>query len=78
MTCERPLSLPIFPSLSPLSISFSSLLAPPRWGTKPDGVCAVVGAMGSGFQNNTTGDVIATMDDLSTEKSLQHFWEVRG
>lgn len=39
-----------------------------RWGSKPDGVCVVVGTLGTGFTNNTTGDVIATMDDTSTEK----------
>ena len=38
---------------------------PPRWGTKPDGVCVVVGTLGSGFERNTTGDVIATASDLS-------------
>ncbi|GAX73571.1 hypothetical protein CEUSTIGMA_g1022.t1 [Chlamydomonas eustigma] len=46
-----------------------------RWGTKPDGVCIVVGTMASGFINNSTGDVIATIDDLSTDKGLQYFWE---
>ena len=41
------------------------LPSPPRWGTKPDGVCVVVGTLGSGFERNTTGDVIATASDLS-------------
>ncbi|KAF5842875.1 hypothetical protein DUNSADRAFT_4334, partial [Dunaliella salina] len=31
-----------------------------RWGKKPDGICIVVGSMGSGFQNNSTADVIYT------------------
>lgn len=37
-----------------------------RWGTKPDGVCLVVGTCGSGFApgNNTTADVILTNTPL--------------
>jgi flavin-dependent dehydrogenase len=48
-----------------------------RWGNKPDGVCCVVGSMASGFPTelNTTGDVIATASDLSTNGRLQLFWE---
>lgn len=40
-----------------------------RWGQRPDGICAVVGSMGSGFKHNTTGDVIYTFDDLTPETS---------
>lgn len=37
-----------------------------RWGSKPDGVCLVVGACNRGHhpEDNTTGDVICTTEDL--------------
>lgn len=46
-----------------------------RWGRKPDGVCLVVGTLGSGFTRNDTGDVIYTTtplqpDDAQANKSV--------
>lgn len=35
-----------------------------RWGRKPDGVCLVVGTLGTGFSDNSTADVIYTNTDL--------------
>ncbi len=66
----KPLSDPIL-----LCLFFSAYTH--RWGTKPDGVCLVVGTMASGFppERNTTGDVIATASDLDLARSLQYFWE---
>lgn len=44
-----------------------------RWGSKPDGVCLVVGACNRGHrpEDNTTGDVICTTENLrlSTDAS---------
>lgn len=46
---------------------------------KPDGVCMVVGTVASGFQNNQTSDVIATVSDAQppgdTVADAQVFWE---
>lgn len=55
----------------------SPMVQQARWGSKPDGVCCVVGSMASGFPSelNKTGDVIATASDLSTSDRLQLFWE---
>lgn len=51
-----------------------------RRGTKPDGVCAVVGSCASGFDatNNTLGDIIYTnslIQDKGVNGQLQYFWE---
>jgi len=50
-----------------------------RWGKKPDGICIVVGTLGSGFQQNTTADVIYTnshsQPDNAKANKLQFFWE---
>ncbi|KXZ52262.1 hypothetical protein GPECTOR_10g893 [Gonium pectorale] len=58
---------------------FSPIVRQVRWGSRPDGVCLVVGAMGSGFPNNTTADVILTNTPLQPEDApfnrAQYFWE---
>ncbi|GIL49896.1 hypothetical protein Vafri_6207 [Volvox africanus] len=50
-----------------------------RWATKPDGVCLVVGTLGSGFANNSTADVILTNTPLQPNDAnfnlAQYFWE---
>ncbi|EFJ53125.1 hypothetical protein VOLCADRAFT_54927, partial [Volvox carteri f. nagariensis] len=55
---------------------FSPIVRQVRRGAKPDGVCLVVGTMGSGFTNNTTADVILTSTPLQPEDAkAQYFWE---
>ncbi len=50
-----------------------------RWGTKPDGVCLVVGSCGRGFPDNETADVIYTNTAIQAPDApapdLQYFWE---
>ena len=51
-----------------------------RWGTKPDGVCAVVGSCASGFdaESNLNGDIIYTntpIMDKGKNGQYQYFWE---
>lgn len=38
-----------------------------RWGSQPDGVCLVVGSLGSGFIQNSTADVILTNTPLQPQ-----------
>ncbi|KAG2435517.1 hypothetical protein HYH02_011811 [Chlamydomonas schloesseri] len=58
---------------------FSPIVRQVRWGTKPDGVCLVVGTCGSGFTANTTADVILTNTPLQPAEAAfnraQYFWE---
>ncbi|KAG2500246.1 hypothetical protein HYH03_001824 [Edaphochlamys debaryana] len=58
---------------------FSPIVRQIRWGQKPDGVCLVVGGMGSGFPHNTTADVILTNTPLQPQEAAfnraQYFWE---
>ena len=72
--CSQSMKLPLHTFLALPLLLFIAHTS--RWGVKPDGVCVVVGTMGAGFARNTTGDVIATIDDLSP-RGLQYFWEVR-
>ncbi|MBW4527529.1 MAG: FAD-binding oxidoreductase [Phormidium tanganyikae FI6-MK23] len=44
-----------------------------RQGKKPDGVCLVVGTCAKGFDQNQTGDLIASF--TPTQKQCQYFWE---
>lgn len=60
----------------------SPILRQRRHGTKPDGVCLVVGTMASGFdpETNVAGDIIATTTSIETggtdgRSSHQLFWE---
>ena len=48
------------------ALALAPRLAQIRWGHKPDGVCLVVGACNRGHrpEDNTSGDVICTTDDL--------------
>lgn len=50
-----------------------------RQGQRPDGICLVVGTVGSGFESNTTSDVIFTDSDLQPPSAAvsdtQIFWE---
>ncbi|GIL49897.1 hypothetical protein Vafri_6207 [Volvox africanus] len=58
---------------------FSPIVRQVRWATKPDGVCLVVGTLGSGFANNSTADVILTNTPLQPNDAnfnlAQYFWE---
>ncbi|GIL77743.1 hypothetical protein Vretimale_6651 [Volvox reticuliferus] len=58
---------------------FSPIVRQVRWATKPDGVCLVVGTLGSGFTNNSTADVILTNTPLQPDDAkfnlAQYFWE---
>jgi hypothetical protein len=49
-----------------------------RWGSKPDGVCLVVGTLGSGFTNNNTADVILTNTPLQPEEAPFNLWVLGG
>lgn len=48
-----------------------------RHGSKPDGVCMVVGSCCSGFDPacNTSGDIIRTIEPSDADNRLQLFWE---
>lgn len=51
-----------------------------RFGQQPDGVCLVVGSCARGFEDNTSGDVIATASPSQPPAGdrpghLQYFWE---
>ncbi|GLC38248.1 hypothetical protein PLESTB_000941300 [Pleodorina starrii] len=58
---------------------FSPIVTQVRWGSRPDGVCLVVGSLGSGFTHNSTADVILTNTPLQPEDAkfnlAQYFWE---
>ncbi|KAK9820787.1 hypothetical protein WJX74_003932 [Apatococcus lobatus] len=59
----------------------SPIVRQARWGTKPDGVCLVVGACCRGFdkEKNTAGDLIYTTTDAQLGDARvpwsQYFWE---
>jgi len=57
----------------------SPIVRQARWGRKPDGVCMVVGTLGSGYTTNSTADVIATATHLQPDSArvnkMQFFWE---
>ena len=49
-----------------------------RHGKKPDGVCLVVGSCARGFENNSHGDIIRTIEpslSSGSMKNVQMFWE---
>jgi len=48
-----------------------------RHGSKPDGVCMVVGSCCRGFDEdkNTSGDIIRTIEPSDAENRVQLFWE---
>ncbi|MBE7380185.1 MAG: FAD-binding oxidoreductase [Leptolyngbya sp. SIO1E4] len=52
---------------------FSPLLQQAREGSKPDGVCLVVGTCADGFQQNETGDLIVSFTPVRNQ--CQYFWE---
>eukprot|EP00208_Stichococcus_sp_RCC1054_P007563 CAMPEP_0206136508 /NCGR_PEP_ID=MMETSP1473-20131121/1749_1 /ASSEMBLY_ACC=CAM_ASM_001109 /TAXON_ID=1461547 /ORGANISM="Stichococcus sp, Strain RCC1054" /LENGTH=633 /DNA_ID=CAMNT_0053529101 /DNA_START=287 /DNA_END=2188 /DNA_ORIENTATION=+ len=62
---------------------FSPVVRQARWGTKPDGVCCVVGACNRGHPagGNTSGDLIYTDQPLrptgadAPVDAVQYFWE---
>ncbi len=53
--------------------NFSPIVKQVRNGTKPEGVCLVVGSCGDGFTNNNTGDLIASITPIQNQ--CQYFWE---
>lgn len=52
---------------------FSPIVKQVRQGTKPDGVCLVVGSCGQGFSENETGDLIYSFTPIINQ--CQYFWE---
>eukprot|EP00899_Mesostigma_viride_P027534 jgi/Mesvir1/7966/Mv11876-RA.2 len=60
--------------------NFSPIVRQMRWGTKPEGVCCVVGTCARGFREdaNRTGDIIYSNVDVTCAPNgseLQYFWE---
>jgi lycopene cyclase CruP len=55
----------------------SPIIKQVRHGTKPDGVCIVVGSCARGFDSssNTTGDIIYTNAPSDVELKCQMYWE---
>ena len=52
---------------------FSPIVRQVRGNVKPDGVCLVVGSCATGFAENQTGDLIATITPIMNQ--CQYFWE---
>ncbi len=52
---------------------FSPIVQQARNGQKPDAVCMVVGTCAKGYDNNTTGDLIASFTPIQNQ--CQYFWE---
>lgn len=52
---------------------FSPIVQQARAGTKPDGVCLVVGTCATGFPKNDTGDLLYSFTPLQNQ--CQYFWE---
>ena len=52
---------------------FSPLAAQARGNVKPEGICLVVGTCASGFTENETGDIFASITPI--EHQCQYFWE---
>ncbi len=52
---------------------FSPLAAQARGNVKPEGICLVVGSCASGFAQNQTGDIFASITPI--EHQCQYFWE---
>ncbi len=52
---------------------FSPIVNQARKGKKPDAVCMVVGTCAKGYDNNSTGDLIASFTPIQNQ--CQYFWE---
>lgn len=52
---------------------FSPMVQQARGSQKPDAVCMVVGTCANGYNNNTTGDLIASFTPIKNQ--CQYFWE---
>lgn len=52
---------------------FSPIVQQARQGKKPDAVCMVVGTCATGYDNNETGDLIASFTPIQNQ--CQYFWE---
>ncbi|ESA37074.1 fad dependent oxidoreductase [Leptolyngbya sp. Heron Island J] len=52
---------------------FSPIVQQARQGHPPDAVCLVVGTCATGYQNNQTGDLIASFTPIKHQ--CQYFWE---
>ena len=52
---------------------FSPIVQQARKGARPDAVCMVVGTCAKGYDNNKTGDLIASFTQI--QKQCQYFWE---
>ncbi|MGB3297023.1 MAG: FAD-binding oxidoreductase [Phormidesmis sp.] len=52
---------------------FSPMVQQARQGKRPDAVCMVVGTCAKGYNNNTTGDLIASFTPIQNQ--CQYFWE---
>ncbi len=52
---------------------FSPLAAQARAGKKPEGICLVVGSCATGFSQNETGDIFASITPIQNQ--CQYFWE---
>lgn len=52
---------------------FSPMVQQAREGEKPDAVCMVVGTCAQGYDNNETGDLIASFTPIQNQ--CQYFWE---
>jgi lycopene cyclase CruP len=52
---------------------FSPLAAQARTGVKPEGICLVVGSCATGFEQNETGDIFASITPIQNQ--CQYFWE---
>ncbi len=52
---------------------FSPLAAQARGNVKPEGICLVVGSCATGFEQNETGDIFASITPI--QHQCQYFWE---
>jgi lycopene cyclase CruP len=52
---------------------FSPLAAQARGNVKPEGICLVVGSCATGYEQNQTGDIFASITPI--ENQCQYFWE---
>jgi lycopene cyclase CruP len=52
---------------------FSPIAAQARAGQKPEGICLVVGSCATGFEQNETSDIFASITPI--EHQCQYFWE---
>ncbi|CAH9089300.1 unnamed protein product [Cuscuta europaea] len=57
--------------------NFSPIVKQVRCGSKPDGVCLVVGSCARGFKDNSTSDVIFSSSSVKEigESKVHYFWE---